>query len=48
MQRVIEEADLDELLAEDELPEPASWREPITGRPLPSVVAVLRGQRGES
>jgi excisionase family DNA binding protein len=44
-QHVIEEADLEALLAAAELPIPASWGEPITGRPLPSIVAILRSQR---
>lgn len=46
-QHVIDESDLDEVLAADELPIPASWGEPFTGRPLPSITAILRGQRGE-
>ena len=44
-QHVIEEDDLDAVLAEDELPIPESWGEPVTGRPLPSVVAIVRNQR---
>ena len=44
-QHVIEEEDLDVVLAEDELPIPSSWGEPMTGRPLPSVVAIVRNQR---
>ena len=44
-QHVIEEADLEAALAEDELPIPESWGAPVTGRPLPSVVAVVRNQR---
>ncbi len=44
-QHVIEEADLEAVLAEDELPIPESWGAPVTGRPLPSVVAVVRNQR---
>jgi excisionase family DNA binding protein len=46
-QHVIEEEDLDAVLAVDELPIPASWGEPITGRPLPSIVALIRSQRSE-
>ena len=42
---MIEEDDLDAVLAEDELPIPESWGEPVTGRPLPSVVAIVRNQR---
>jgi len=44
-QHVIEEEDLAVVLAEDELPIPSSWGEPMTGRPLPSVVAIVRNQR---
>ncbi len=44
-QHVIEEADLESVLADDELPIPESWGAPITGRPLPSVVAIVRNQR---
>jgi excisionase family DNA binding protein len=46
-QHVIEEEDLEAVLAQDELPIPASWGQPISGRPLPSVVAILRSQRAE-
>lgn len=46
-QHVIEEADLEEILAGEELPVPASWGEPITGRPVPNVVAVIRRQRAQ-
>ena len=46
-QHVIEESDLDEVLAADELPIPVSWGKPITGKPLPSVVAIIRRQRAE-
>jgi hypothetical protein len=46
-QHVIEPADLDEVLAVDELPVPESWGVPMTDRPLPSVVAVVRAQRSE-
>lgn len=44
-QHVIEENDLEAVLAEDELPIPQSWGKPITGRPLPNVVAIVRNQR---
>ncbi len=44
-QHVIEEEDLDAILAEDELPVPANWGEPITGRPLPSIVSIVSSQR---
>jgi len=44
-QHVIRESDLEELIAPDELPVPSSWGEPITGGPLPNVVAILRRQR---
>jgi excisionase family DNA binding protein len=46
-QHVIEEGDLDALLDDEQLPVPASWgwdRLP-DGRPMPSVVAVIRRQR---
>lgn len=46
-QHVIEPADLEEVLAADELPIPESWGVPITGRPLPSIVAIVRAQRAE-
>lgn len=46
-QHVIEEEDLEAVLAAEELPIPASWGEPITGRALPSIVAILRSQRAE-
>lgn len=46
-QHVIEEDDLEEVLAPEELPIPESWGEPISGRPLPSVVAIIRSQRAE-
>ncbi|MFN8186156.1 MAG: helix-turn-helix domain-containing protein [Gaiellales bacterium] len=46
-QHVIEEGDLDEVLAADELPIPESWGAPISGRPLPSIVAIVRRQRAE-
>lgn len=46
-QHVIEEADLEALLAGDELPIPESWGEPISGRPLPSIAAIIRRQRQE-
>jgi excisionase family DNA binding protein len=44
-QHVIDESDLDEVLAPDELPVPRSWGKPLTGRPLPNIVAVVRRQR---
>ena len=46
-QHVIEEQDLESLLAEDELAVPLDWgwdRLP-DGRPMPSVVALIRRQR---
>jgi excisionase family DNA binding protein len=46
-QHVIEEVDLDEVLAADELPIPESWGEPMGGRVLPSIVAIVRRQRAE-
>jgi excisionase family DNA binding protein len=44
-QHVIEEADLEALLAVDELPVPPGWRVTVTGRPVPNVVAALRRSR---
>ncbi|HEX5583259.1 helix-turn-helix domain-containing protein [Gaiella sp.] len=44
-QHVIEESDLDAMLAREELPIPESWGAPMTRKPLPSVVAILRSQR---
>ena len=46
-QHVIEPEDLDEVLAADELPIPNAWGQPITGRPLPSIVGIVRSQRAE-
>jgi len=46
-QHVIDESDLDRVLGEDELPIPASWGAPITGRSLPSIAALVRRQRRE-
>jgi excisionase family DNA binding protein len=46
-QHVIEEDDLEPLLADDVLPVPASWgwyRMP-NGQPMPNVVAIIRRQR---
>ena len=46
-QHLIDEQELDGLMAPVELPVPESWGEPITGRPLPNVVAIIRRQRAE-
>ena len=53
-QHVIEEADLAAVLERDELPIPSAWGSPTTGfaggaggRPLPSVVGIIRRQRAE-
>lgn len=46
-QHVIEESDLEDVLAADELPIPASWGAPVTGRPLPSIAGIIRRQRAE-
>lgn len=46
-QHVIEAADLEDVLAADELSIPESWGSPITGRSLPSIVAIVRSQRAE-
>lgn len=46
-QHVIEEADLEAFLGEDQLPAPASWGWDTLpdGSPMPNVVAVIRRQR---
>jgi len=45
-QHVIDEADLDVILADtDLLPVPERWRRSDTGRPLPNVVAAIRRSR---
>ena len=41
-QHVIEEADLDVLLVDDQLPLPAEWRLMPDGRPMPNVVRAVR------
>lgn len=46
-QHMIEEEDLEAVLAPDELPIPESWSEPITGRPFPSIASIVRRQREE-
>lgn len=46
-QHVIRESDLEELLAAEELAVPSSWGEPITRKPIPNVVAILRRQRAQ-
>ena len=46
-QHVVEEADLDAVLDEDQLPVPSGWgwdRLP-DGRPMPNIVATIRRQR---
>ena len=44
-QHVIEEADLDPLLEDEELPVPGSWRRMPDGRPTPNVVRAIRISR---
>jgi excisionase family DNA binding protein len=46
-QHVIEESDLDELLADEEMPVPTSWGWDTLpdGRPMPNIVALVRHQR---
>ena len=44
-QHVIEEADLDELLASDTLPVPEGWGRTKTGGPMPDVVGAVRSSR---
>jgi excisionase family DNA binding protein len=46
-QHMIEEEDLEVVMAPDELSIPESWGMPITGRPLPSIVSIVRRQREE-
>jgi excisionase family DNA binding protein len=47
-QHVIEEADLDAAIVDDEeLWVPESWRTLPSGRPAPNVVRILRRQRNE-
>ena len=41
-QHVIEEADLDELAEDEELPLPAEWRRMPDGRPAPNAVRAVR------
>ena len=41
-QHVIEETDLDEVLADEELPMPRVWQRQADGRPMPNVVRALR------
>ena len=44
-QHVIEEADLDPLLGDDQLPLPPEWRTMPDGRPMPNVVRAIRLSR---
>jgi excisionase family DNA binding protein len=44
-QHVIDEADLEPLLEDDELPVPDSWRLMSDGRPVPNVVRAIRLSR---
>jgi excisionase family DNA binding protein len=47
-QHLLNEADLDQFLADAVLPAPPGWwSESHTGEPLPDFMAVLRRQRGE-
>jgi excisionase family DNA binding protein len=47
-QHLLDEADLDELVADALLPAPAGWwSESHTGEPLPDFMTALRRQRGE-
>jgi excisionase family DNA binding protein len=46
-QHMIEEEDLETVMARDELPIPESWGEPIAGRSLPSIASIVRRQREE-
>jgi excisionase family DNA binding protein len=44
-QHVIEEADLDGLLDDQELPVPPEWQTTVSGRPMPNVVRAIRLSR---
>jgi excisionase family DNA binding protein len=44
-QHIIEEADLDGLLEDEELPVPASWARMPDGRPTPNAVRAVRLSR---
>lgn len=41
-QHVIEEADLDPLAEDEELPVPAAWQRLPSGKPMPNVVRAIR------
>ena len=47
-QHVIEDADLDELLAEGSFPLPEAWRTTTGGEPMPDFVAIIREIRDSS
>ena len=44
-QHIIEEADLDGLLEDEELPVPGAWARMSDGRPTPNVVRAIRLSR---
>jgi len=46
-QHVVQEADLDSLLDDEQLPVPADWGwdRLADGRPMPNIVAIIRRQR---
>ena len=44
-QHVIDDRDLDAVVADDELPVPAEWRTTFNGEPMPNVVALIRRSR---
>jgi len=44
-QHVIEEADLDEILGDEELPVPEGWKRMFTGERMPNIVAAIRQER---
>jgi excisionase family DNA binding protein len=44
-QHVIEEADLAELIEDEELPGPPEWQTTVHGRPMPNVVRAIRLSR---
>lgn len=45
-QHMIDEHELDDLVAGETLPLPAGWKRTATGEPMPAIVAALRRSRG--
>ena len=44
-QHVIDDADLDAVVEDNELPVPPEWRTTFAGEPMPNVVALIRRSR---